>query len=118
MEGVSMARLKSTIMCWAILCVATAIGFSGGRRLTAEFDSQSAAMAASSTSFCSASVPKLRITEPGQIGLGLNRSYALLISQNALSGGEKKPQLIYFIPIILLLALWAVLVFRKRKRKK
>jgi Type I restriction modification DNA specificity domain len=37
-----------------------------------------------------------------------------------LSGGEKKPQLIYFIPFILILALWAVLflVFRKRKRKK
>ena len=113
-----MARLKSTIMCWAMLCVTTAIGFSGGRRLTAEFDSQSAAMAASSTSIYGAPVPKLCIAEPGQTGLGLIRSYALLVIQNPLPGGEKsKPQLRYAIPFILLLALWAVLMFRKHKHK-
>jgi hypothetical protein len=91
----------------------------GGTTPGALFVSQSAAMAASSTSFCGAPVPKLCIAEPGQTGLGLNRSYALLVIQNALPGGEKsKPQLIYFIPFILLLALWAVLVFRKHKHKK
>ena len=114
-----MARLKSAIRCWAMLCVTTAIGFSGGPRLTAEFDSQSAAMAANSTSFYDAPVPKLCIAEPRQTGLGLNRSYAILVIQNPLPGGEKsKPQLIYTIPFILLLALWAVLMFRKYKHKK
>lgn len=49
----------------------------------------------------------------------MKSNYALLGSQNPLPGGEKsKPQLIYGIPFILLLALWAVLVFRKHKRKK
>ena len=51
----------------------------------------------------------------------MKSNYALLESQNPLPGGEKsKPQLIYMIPFILLLALWAVLLlaFRKRKRKK
>jgi hypothetical protein len=46
------------------------------------------------------------------------KSTALLVTQNALPGGEKKPQLIYYIPFILILALWAVLLFRKLKRKK
>jgi hypothetical protein len=91
----------------------------GGTTPGALFVSQSAAMAASSTSFCGAPVPKLCIAEPGQTALGLNRSYALLETQNALPGGEKsKPQLIGAIAFILLLALWAVLVFRKHKRKR
>jgi hypothetical protein len=47
------------------------------------------------------------------------KSTALLVTQNALPGGEQsKPQLIYYIPFILILALWAVLLFRKLKRKK
>ena len=41
------------------------------------------------------------------------------VTHNALPGGEKsKPQLISARLFILLLAVWAVLVFRKRKCKK
>jgi hypothetical protein len=82
------------------------------------FVSQSAAMAASSTSFCGAPLPKLCIAEPGRTGLGLNRSYALLVIQNPPPDGEKsKPQLIYWLPFILLLALWAVLLFFRKHKK-